>query len=377
MDIRKQLAISIIKFLKTELESKRLGEDGTEALEVAVQCLENAYVIDGVNSQNDIDLLRIYENAVGSSGTSIGTSMHPPAASKLYPDASQVNKEMAEAKKNEGNDFMRVEKFNEAIASYTNAIDLDPNNAIYYSNRAAAYAKLKDNKNSILDCEKALRIDPQYSKAYGRMGFAHFNDENYEKAVAAYENALSLDPANQPYKAQLDLAKGKLNEKLGHNTSHPGGAPGSQPNPSNPLAGMDLNSLLANPAVMNMATSFMQNPQVQNMFANMMGGAGGDGSSANPTPCGNPNEANSQQQTPQPPGATASGSCPMNPAAANLGSAFQNIDFNSVLTATTQFAAQMQQENPAMVENLRAQFQQGSTQNVNPNPSDDKKTEPK
>jgi len=377
MDIRKQLAISIIKFLKTELESKRLGEDGTEALEVAVQCLENAYVGDGVNTHNNIDLLKIYENAVGSSATSVGTSMHPPAASKLYPDASQVNKEMAEAKKNEGNDFMRVEKFNEAIASYTSAIDLDPNNAIYYSNRAAAYAKLKDNKNSILDCEKALRIDPQYSKAYGRMGFAHFNDGNYEKAVAAYENALSLDPANQPYQAQLDLARGKLNEKLGNNAANPGGAAGGAPNASNPLAGMDLNSLLSNPAVMNMAQSFMQNPQVQNMFANMMGGAGGE--SAPPAAAGAHPEANSQQQT-QPEGAAASGPPPMNPGAPpNLGSAFGNIDFNSILTQTSQFAAQMQQTNPEMVENLRAQFQQGPMPNVNlnQNPPDDKKTEPK
>ena len=102
---------------------------------------------------------------------------------------------MAESKKVEGNDHMRDGKFNEAIGSYTCAIDLDPNNAIYYCNRAAAYAKLNDNKNSIVDCEKALKIDPTYSKAYGRMGLAYFNDENYEQAITSYESALLLDPA--------------------------------------------------------------------------------------------------------------------------------------------------------------------------------------
>jgi len=362
MDSRKQLAISIVRYLKTELESQRLGEEGTEALEVAVQCLENAYVLEGVKPETNVDLLKIFESAV---------PMHPPAASSLYPDASAVNKEMAEKKKVEGNDFMRDGKFNEAIASYTNAIDLDPNNAIYYSNRAAAYAKLNDNKNSIMDCEKALRIDPLYSKAFGRMGLAYFNDENYEKAIAAYENALGLDPANQPYKAQLESAREKLKEKLGHGSGPPGGAPAAP----NPLAGMDLNSLLSNPAVMNMAQNFMTNPQVQNMFANMMGG-GGPGEGAAPAAGVNPTEPTPTPQV----HAQPQGGAPPNPMAGGAG--FGNFDFSTVLNATSQFAQQMQQQNPEMVENLRSQFQTGPMPDVNlnannTNPNEEQKQEPK
>lgn len=311
-DIRKRLAVSVIKFLRTELESERLGEEGTEALEVAVQCLETAYNAEGVTTEDD--LLELYQANAKTPATS---STSPPPT-----EVTEENKQQAEAKKAEGNDFMRDGRFQDAIASYTSAITLHPTNAIYYSNRAAAYAKLNDNKNSILDCEHAVKLDPMYSKAYGRMGLAYFNDEQYEKAMEAYENALKLDPANQPYRVQLDSAQEKLNASKQQQ---------QQPQqPPNPLAGMDLSSLLSNPAVMNMAQSFMSNPQVQNMFTNMMGGPGGGG--------GGP-EGGEPQMPPQgPPG---------------------GFDFNTVLNATSQFASQMQTQNPEVVENLRSQFQQG------------------
>lgn len=355
MDTRTQLALVITKFLKTELESQRLGEEGTEALEVAVQCLENAYTLEGVKSEAEVDLLKVFESALTSSGINInGTSAQP---------TSEVNKSLAEANKAEGNDFMRDCKFNEAIASYTSAIEHDPNNAIYYSNRAAAFAKLNDNKNSIIDCEKALNIDPTYSKAYGRMGLAHFNDENYEKAIAAYENAVGLDPANQPYKAQLESARDKLREKLGQDSNQQGGTAQTAPNP---LGGMDLNALLSNPAVMNMAQNFMTNPQVQNMFANMMGGSGA-GEGGAPTG-GNPAEANQPPVAAQPTGGAAPN--PMG------GAGFGNFDFSTVLNATSQFAQQMQQQNPEMVDNLRSQFQSGPMPNFDPN-NEEKKPEPK
>ena len=65
---------------------------------------------------------------------------------------------------------MKNERYREAVECYTKAISIDCNNAVYYSNRAAAYSKLDDHTRAIQDCEKAVSIDPTYSKAYGRMG---------------------------------------------------------------------------------------------------------------------------------------------------------------------------------------------------------------
>jgi len=334
MDNRKKLAASIINFLKTEASSDKLGEDASEGLEVAIQCLETAYGLEDVNTSMSIDLFQIFNDALSKS--------------------MEGDKVKAENFKADGNNLMKSEKFHEAIECYTKAINNDPNNAVYYCNRAAAYTKLNENESAIHDCEKAISIDPNYSKAYGRMGLVYLNEKNYQKAVLIYEKAVSMEPSNASYKTNLELAKDNLK------TNNAAAGAGATATPPNPLAGLDLNSLLSNPAVMNMAQSFMQNPQMQNMFANMMGGA------APPQPPQQPPPTQSAEaQEPTPPGAAAGGG----------GGGFQmpaGLDFANIMNATQSFAEQMRQENPDLVDNLRAQYQQGPHPGAPPSEEKDK-----
>lgn len=65
---------------------------------------------------------------------------------------------------------MKQSRFEEASEAYSRAIALDSANAVYYSNRAAAYNKLLKYQNAVDDCQKALTLDQDYSKAYGRLG---------------------------------------------------------------------------------------------------------------------------------------------------------------------------------------------------------------
>lgn len=53
---------------------------------------------------------------------------------------------------------------------FNSAITLDPTNAVYYCNRAAAHSKLNNHLAAIQDCKNAIKLDPSYSKAYGRLG---------------------------------------------------------------------------------------------------------------------------------------------------------------------------------------------------------------
>ena len=57
-----------------------------------------------------------------------------------------------------------------AIDSDTSAIALDPTNAVYYSNRAAAYSSKSEHQNAVNDAEKALEVDPSFVRAYHRLG---------------------------------------------------------------------------------------------------------------------------------------------------------------------------------------------------------------
>ena len=66
---------------------------------------------------------------------------------------------------------MSAKKYDEAIASYTKAIELDPTNPVYYSNRAAAYSSKASHDEAVLDAEKAIEVDPSFIKAYHRLGY--------------------------------------------------------------------------------------------------------------------------------------------------------------------------------------------------------------
>jgi stress-induced-phosphoprotein 1 len=52
------------------------------------------------------------------------------------------------------------------------AIELDPQNHVLYSNRSACYASLKEFNKALEDANVCVRLSPQWSKGYGRKGAA-------------------------------------------------------------------------------------------------------------------------------------------------------------------------------------------------------------
>lgn len=298
MDQKKCLIYSIIKFFEREKENGNLNEDQLETLEVTIQCIEQAYGIKGSDS---------YPNAI---------NLHDlvkeiPIEEPVEAEPQVADKEEAEKHKNTGNDFMRMDKFQEAIDSYTKAISFDSTNPVYYSNRAAAYSKANLHDNAIGDCDKALAIDSNYSKAYGRKGLALSSQNRFNEAVENYRKALELDPENESYKQNLAIAENKAKEM-----ESGGGGQGA----FGGLGGMNFGNFLNNPAMMNMAAQFMQNSEVQNLMQGMMQGQGSD----------------------------------------------QNMSFERLLSVGQQMARQIQETNPELVSELRDRMQGGNPPEDNP-----------
>ena len=59
--------------------------------------------------------------------------------------------------------------FTLAIEGYTRAIELNPNSAVYYSNRAFAHTKLEAYGSAIADATKAIELEPAYVKVGERV----------------------------------------------------------------------------------------------------------------------------------------------------------------------------------------------------------------
>ena len=100
--------------------------------------------------------------------------MDTPAASSSATHATRApteeDKAAAESFKAKGNSYMSAKDYTEAISAYTKAVDLDPTNPVYYSNRAAAHSSMSNHAEAISDAEKAIEADSTFVKAYHRLG---------------------------------------------------------------------------------------------------------------------------------------------------------------------------------------------------------------
>ncbi|XP_073479624.1 small glutamine-rich tetratricopeptide repeat-containing protein beta [Aquarana catesbeiana] len=285
----KRLVYAIIQFLREQSQRDVYTADEQESLEVAVQCLETVFKI----SPGDVHLSAPNSLEELFSQAQFKNDELTPAES---PSVSPADIEKAEQLKDEGNNYMKEQNYEAAVECYSQAVELDPNNAVYYCNRAAAHSQLGHHEDAITDCEKAISIDEKYSKAYGRMGRALAALNKYKEAISSYQKALDLDPENESYKSYLKIAEQKVRQV-----------------PSPTSAGFDMASLMNNPAFVSMAASLMQDPQVQRLMSGMMSNAGGG-------------------------------------PAAGVGGL---TDLSGLIQAGQQFAQQIQQQNPELIQQLR------------------------
>lgn len=323
MTDNKRLAFSILQFLHDQLQSGNLSSGAQESLEVAVQCLETAFEVstDDQSLAVPMTLPEIFASATAKlpSESRVNNNSSPQPPNSL----TEEQRAEAETLKTDGNDQMKVENFAAAVEFYSKAIAINPQNAVYYCNRAAAYSKLGNYAGAVQDCEQAISIDPNYSKAYGRMGLALASLNKHTEAVSYYKKALELDPDNDTYKTNLKIAEEKMETS----------------SPTAGMGGVDLAGLLSNPGFMNMASSLMNNPQVQQLMSGMMSGAyggmpGGGGGGGGGLGGGG--------------GGLGGGAAPPGAAAAG--------DLSGLIQAGQQFAQQMQQQNPELIEQLRSQI---------------------
>ena len=98
----------------------------------------------------------------------------------------------ASEKKVAGNEAFKRGDYDDAISLYSEAIDLDSSNHVYWANRAAAHLG-KDNFEAARDdCVKALEIDPTYAKATIRLAKALSGLGDTSQALEALLKAISL-----------------------------------------------------------------------------------------------------------------------------------------------------------------------------------------
>ncbi|KAJ9172863.1 hypothetical protein P3X46_016060 [Hevea brasiliensis] len=95
------------------------------------------------------------------------------------------------------NEAFKAYKFGQAIDLYTQAIELNGQNAFYWANRAFAHTKLEEYGCAIQDASKAIEIDPKYSKGYYRRGAAFLAMGKFKEALRDFQQVKKICP-NDP-----------------------------------------------------------------------------------------------------------------------------------------------------------------------------------
>ena len=87
--------------------------------------------------------------------------------------------------------------YDAAIADFTEAIRLQPNDHSNYSTRGNAYVNKGDYDRAIADYTQAIRLAPNNATYYGNRGNAYNRKGEYPQARADVNRALQIDPNNQ------------------------------------------------------------------------------------------------------------------------------------------------------------------------------------
>ncbi|KAI1365624.1 small glutamine-rich tetratricopeptide repeat-containing protein 2-like protein [Xylaria arbuscula] len=308
---KQRLALAICDFLSSSLTDGTLSSDDKDSIDVAVNCIAESFKVDpadkaamsaAIGSQNLMQIYGVYEKLKSTTGAKSSSSGSSPSAAAGTSTKLPTDEEKARAEelKAQGNKAMTSKDYANAIELYSQALSLHPGNAIFLSNRAAAYSAARDHESARADAEAAVAADPKYTKAWSRLGLARFALGDARGSMEAYRQGIEHEGSggSDAMKKGFETAKRRVEEleaeerdnnnplssrggSAGVNVNPGAGATGGMPDLSS-LAGMfgggagaggngmpDLSSIMSNPMFANMAQSLMSNPEMmQNLMSN-------------------------------------------------------------------------------------------------------------
>lgn len=344
---KKRLALAIIDFLTTSLTDGTINSEDAESVEIATNCIADAFKVDpsdkaavqdAVGGQGLLSIYGVYEKLKGKGGAVPGATdgsaggsgqdgLRSAAAAAAAAGAAEAQgeseeglKKRADQLKGQGNAAMQQRDYNKAIEFYTQALELQPLNPVYLSNRAAAYSGASRHEEAKNDAEMAVAADPKFAKAWSRLGLAKFALGDARGSMEAYRKGIEAEGSggSDAMRKGFETAKRRFEEEGGSlddiepeegaPTSNraggtPGGGMGGLPDLS-ALAGMfggggaggggggmpNLSEMMNNPMMRSMAQNLMSNPDMLNnlmsnprirqmaeQFGGLGGGSGGSG----------------------------------------------------------------------------------------------------
>jgi Flp pilus assembly protein TadD len=121
-----------------------------------------------------------------------GQYTDPNKAKDYWDKVIAANPKMAEAYNNRGLAFYNLERHQQAINDFSQAIRMNPQYAEAFNNRGNAYYALDQYEKAEADFNKSLELKPKYSKALLNRGLTYFQMNKSEESCKDFRRACDL-----------------------------------------------------------------------------------------------------------------------------------------------------------------------------------------
>jgi tetratricopeptide (TPR) repeat protein len=102
----------------------------------------------------------------------------------------------AQVYREQASTLARSKSWDEAIAAYRRAVELDPNDALTHYDLAFALKYKGDTKQAVEEFETAIRLKPGWGEAHYGLGAALYDLHDQAEALKEFRKAVELQPSN-------------------------------------------------------------------------------------------------------------------------------------------------------------------------------------
>lgn len=115
-------------------------------------------------------------------------------AEKLFTEAIELNPDNALAWHNRGWAFIEQKKYKQALADFDKAEQLNPNSELPHFGRGWTYNLMKEYMSAIFEYDKVIELNPKYAIAWNNRGAAKSWMGKMTEALDDYNQAIELNP---------------------------------------------------------------------------------------------------------------------------------------------------------------------------------------
>ncbi len=153
----------------------------------------------------------------GQVGVILSASKKHREAVAHFTDALTLNPNDPSALTNRGDSLTQLGMYGPAISDLNKAIAIDPNFADSYVRRSRARIESKDVAAAMPDLNRAIALDPKNGSAFHDRAVISYNQGNYTQAIKDYTQALNIDGPNAElflYRSSAFHRSGKIDDAL-------------------------------------------------------------------------------------------------------------------------------------------------------------------